>query len=171
MAWYARFMRWLVFATIVTVSACGGSSGSSNGGGGGSGGGTSSVADLSLVSTDMARTTAGIACGPATACTTSAQLCCSPDNGVSGTCEQNGDSCATLAYHCDGPEDCAPFLPECCLQASTSVGGGASQCQSSGYCATQASGQLMCHADKDCGTTLKCCAVAGSPYAFCKTSC
>ncbi len=153
---------------IVAVSACGGSSSSSGGGGGGGSG----VADLSMAATDMARSTAGIACGPATACATLSQLCCSADDGVSGSCEQMSDSCASIAYHCDGPEDCEPFLPECCLQGSTAGGGAVSQCQSNGYCATQTTGQVMCHVDKDCGTTLKCCPVsASSPYAFCKTSC
>ncbi|HEX4462553.1 MAG TPA: hypothetical protein VIA18_31465 [Polyangia bacterium] len=150
------------------MSACGGSSG---GGGNSGGGGASGAADLALGAADMTRSTAGIACGPSTACTNETQACCSGDNGVTGTCAQSTAACATDAYHCDGPEDCEPFLPECCLQGSTAGGGAVSQCQSSGYCAMQSTGQLMCHVDKDCGTTLKCCAVSGSPYAFCKTSC
>jgi hypothetical protein len=168
-------MRWPAFATIgllcmAAASGCGGST--SGGGGGGGGGGSSSPADLASAPADLTpRSLAGIACG-AVACTATSQLCCSSDSGKSGDCSQNGGSCGSIAYHCDGPEDCEPGLPQCCFQGSSVAGGSISQCQSSGYCALQATGQLMCHVDADCGTSLKCCpAAAGSPYAFCKSSC
>lgn len=163
-------MRWLAFAALFLASACGGSKSGSDGGG--AGGGSSGGGDLASTSSDMARSIAGIACGPTSACITSAQLCCSSDSGKSGDCEMTtAGTCTAATFYCDGPEDCPPALHECCFQASTAVGGGASQCQSSGYCATQVSGQLMCHADADCGAMRKCCPTSGSPYAFCKSSC
>ena len=157
-------MRWLVFAMMMTISSCGVTTPRGDGG---------AARDLAIAPDDLARrATLGISCGLSTMCTPTSQFCCTDDDGATGSCALNGAPCASIAFHCDGPEDCAPFLPECCMQGSSAGGGGIAQCQTSGYCATAATGQLMCHVDKDCGTTLKCCAGPGnSPYGFCQTSC
>jgi hypothetical protein len=127
-----------------------------------------SGSDLSTASGDLAvsydlapRTTRGIACG-ANACLTMAQYCCTGDNGVSGSCMAIPQtSCGASEFLCDGPEDCPPADPICCVSS------GIAQCTSS--CLSPST--PMCHTAGDCGGLACCPAPSGSPYALCLGSC
>lgn len=111
------------------------------------------------------RSIVGIACG-ANSCTTTLELCCTADNGKSGDCQKvQTQSCGSSVFQCDGPEDCEPANPECCVQ------GGLAACRTRGFCATQTSARLMCHADADCGAGGHCCPAPASPYALCLATC
>jgi hypothetical protein len=111
---------------------------------------------------DLARSIAGIACGT-TPCAVFAQFCCTGSNGVTGTCvPANATSCGAAEFDCDGPEDCPPADPVCCVE------NGLAQCKADCFGATVA---IMCHDDSTCGTSKCCPAPNGSPYALCLASC
>jgi hypothetical protein len=149
-------MRRLLFALL--LAACSSSSPSGDGGGGG-------PADLAMSTSSydlLNRSTAGVWCGPL-ACTTTVQLCCTTNSGISGTCQSAQMGCGATSFQCDGPAN-----PECCIQ------GGLAACRSSGYClAPQVNGTLMCHQTSDCPQGMNCCGpgssstAAGSPYKLC----
>ena len=151
--------RLLAALAFVVVAAC---SGSPRPGGDGGGGAT----DLATSGPpDLApRGIAGIACG-ANTCTTTLELCCTSDNANSGTCQMvQNPSCGLSEFLCDGPEDCEPANPECCVQ------GGYAACRPPGYCATQVGARFMCHKTTDCGPNEQCLgAPNGSPYSLCLT--
>jgi hypothetical protein len=114
--------------------------------------------------TDDIGSTVGIACG-ATACPASAgYVCCTNTQGKTGTCTQGAVStCGTAAFECDGPEDCPPATPYCC------VANGYGQCVSNACPGTNEGGYGMCHLNSDCtkvGGT--CCPSSmGGPYRLC----
>ena len=154
-------MRRLVFALF--LAAC---SSSTPMGGGDGGGGSRDLAPGSSVDL-LNRSTVGIACGPM-ACTTTLELCCTNDSGISGTCQSSKSGCGATSFQCDGPEDCEPADPECCIQ------GGLAACRPPGYCqSAQIGGTLMCHTNADCPPGQNCCSPgsnstsAGSPYKLC----
>lgn len=156
-------MRRLVFALL--LAAC--STTPKPGGGDGGGGGPTDLA-MSGSNVDLEnRSTAGVACGPM-ACTTTVQQCCTTNAGIGGRCDPVNSGCNGTAFQCDGPEDCEPADPECCIQ------GGLAACRMPGYClSAQINGTLMCHVDADCPQGQYCCApppnssTAGSPYKLC----
>ena len=156
-------MSRVVFALALLAAACSSSPRPGGDGGGGSGG----ALDLSASGPpDLTpRPIAGIACG-ANACTTTLQLCCTGDNGASGDCQAvQNPMCGLSEFLCDGPEDCEPANPECCVQ------GGYAACRPAGYCAMQTNARFMCHKTTDCtpfvAGALCHDAMNGSPYALC----
>jgi hypothetical protein len=137
------------------LARSGGGSGGSGGGGGGA------VHDMALATGDMVHPLTGISCGNMQ-CIATAQYCCTGDKGVTGTCyASNQFSCAQTYFFCDGPEDCPPALPECCIT------NGAANCVGTGECAANM-GSLMCHVAADCSGA-NCCNAKGSPYSLCLT--
>jgi hypothetical protein len=71
-------------------------------------------------------------------------------------------SCSGSELLCDGPEDCEPANPECCVQ------GGFAACRIKGYCASRTNAIVMCHTAADCSQGESCCAAPnGSPYKLC----
>ncbi|HWE29794.1 MAG TPA: hypothetical protein VHB97_17410 [Polyangia bacterium] len=150
-----------VVMLAVALAACSSAPKGDGDGGGGNGG---AVDMLASGPPDLTpRPTAGIACG-ASACTTTLELCCTADNGASGACQKvQNPMCGSSEFLCDGPEDCEPANPECCVQ------GGYAACRPSGYCAMN-SGTFMCHTTADCTpfvATAICHAANASPYAIC----
>ena len=148
----------LIVASIIVFGAAVGCSSKPGGGDGGGG-----AADLSMgAAPDLTpRSTAGIACG-SNACTTTLQLCCTADNGATGDCQQvQNPSCGSSQFLCDGPEDCEPANPECC------VTGGFAACRPAGYCASQVNARIMCHVTADCTSPALCHNAPSSPYALC----
>jgi hypothetical protein len=121
--------------------------------------------DLATGAPDLSmRPTSGIACGP-NQCASMGQYCCTGDNGVTGDCTPiPTQNCAKSTFYCDGPEDCAPAEPVCC------VSGGVSQCTTSGACAMKTNGTAMCHTTADCGGAT-CCPAPTGPYALCLPHC
>ena len=118
--------------------------------------------DLAMPAADLApRSTAGIACGSA-ACAATAQFCCTSDNGGTGKCYANPQvsQCGMSEFYCDGPEDCQPAQPICC------VDNGVAQCAST--CTTPST--IMCHSATDCGGGA-CCPAPGGIYALCLSHC
>jgi hypothetical protein len=150
-------MRRLVFLAVVALSF-GCSRGTTGAGGGPDFGFT---LDLAMIADLAPRSTVGIACG-ATACAAQAQNCCSADVGQTGSCVPANMSCPAnnATFGCDGPEDCPPFMPQCCFTGTVS------SCQDTGACQ---SGVLLCHADKDCTSPAHCCPVPHSPYGQCSS--
>jgi hypothetical protein len=144
---------------VVLVGGCAVAGCSGTAGGGGDDGGAPDLAGADL----GPRSTAGIACG-ASACYVDAQLCCTGDSGKSGTCDPvQAGTCGHAEFFCDGPEDCPPAEPICCVR------NGIARCQSAGACA--APDAVMCHVVGDCATGQACCgAPGGSPYALCLSS-
>ena len=158
-------MRRFVFVlALVAAASCGGPKGGGSDGGGGSGGGGALDMTLSGPPDLTPRPIAGIACG-ANTCTTTLELCCTSDNAATGDCQMvQNPSCGSAEFLCDGPEDCEPANPECCVQ------GGYAACRPAGYCATQTGARFMCHTTADCanfagGAT--CQNAPNSPYALC----
>jgi hypothetical protein len=155
-------MRSAVIALAVVVMGC--SSGPKGGGDGG--GGSGGAVDMTMTGPpDLTpRPIAGIACG-ANTCTTQAQLCCTHDNGANGDCQQvQNPSCGDSEFLCDGPEDCPPAEPECC------VSNGYAACRQSGVCATITGAKFMCHVTADCtpfAASALCKNASNSPYALC----
>jgi hypothetical protein len=115
-----------------------------------------------LAGADLAHGLAGVACGAAS-CLTFSEFCCTADRGVTGTCDQTSNpSCGDTLFLCDGPEDCPPASPECC------VSGGEAQCRPFGECATLGvEYAILCHGQPACGTGNCCPAPNGSPYSIC----
>jgi hypothetical protein len=155
-------MRGLVVVlSVVAAAACSNAPKGGGDGGGGSGGAldlsTSGPPDLTP------RPTAGIACG-ANTCTTQQQLCCTHDNGATGDCQLvSNPSCGASEFLCDGPEDCPPAMPECCV-----INGYAS-CYQAGVCGSN-NATFMCHTTADCTrfvATGTCQNAPNSPYALC----
>jgi hypothetical protein len=157
-------MRCVVFALALVAAACSSNPKSSSGDGGGGAAGSGGGSDMaSAPRPDLG--IAGIACGNV-ACTTTVQFCCSGDSGKSGDCEQTQNpTCAAAQFHCDGPEDCEPANPICCVE------GGIAACRPGGYCESKAStthAAIMCHSVADCPGGYTCVgAPNGSPYALC----
>jgi len=150
---------------LFAVAAC--SSAPKGGGDGGGGAGGGAVDMRAGGPPDLTpRPIAGIACG-ANTCTTTLQLCCTSDNAATGDCQQvQNPMCGASEFLCDGPEDCEPANPECC------VFGGYAACRPNGYCATQAAqgAKFMCHVTADCQTVAPgtlCQNAPNSPYALC----
>jgi hypothetical protein len=149
----------VVFALALSAAAC---SSAPRGGGDGGGG----AADLSTSGPpDLApRPIAGIACGAST-CTTTLELCCTADNGATGDCQKvQNPMCGSSEFACDGPEDCEPANPECC------VSGGFAQCRQAGVCATITGARFMCHVTADCtpfSAGAACNLAKNSPYGIC----
>ena len=149
------------------LAACSSSPKGSGDGGGGSGGGGGAPVDMTASGPPdlIPRSIAGIACG-AIACTTTLELCCTSDSGKTGDCQKvQNPMCGASEFLCDGPEDCEPANPECCVQ------GGYAACRPAGFCATQANARVMCHVDADC-TPFVASALCrsprnGSPYQLC----
>jgi hypothetical protein len=137
-------------------------------GGGDGGGGFGGAVDMTAGGPpDLTpRPIAGIACG-ANTCTTTLELCCTSDNGATGDCQKvQNPMCGVSEFLCDGPEDCEPANPECCVIA------GYAACRPSGYCATQAAqnARFMCHVTADCipfQPNALCHNAPNSPYALC----
>jgi hypothetical protein len=106
--------------------------------------------------------TLGIRCG-GQSCASTAQVCCSSDKGLTGTCRFVQQGCQMgLAFGCDGPEDCAPAEPVCCAQ------NGQSSCQAA--CGTSGGvAYPMCQRDADCGdgVTVRCCPDPSGAYKLC----
>ena len=125
-------------------------------------GGPDASAPRDLAGADQARTIVGIACGGGT-CTVGAEFCCTADRGVTGDCIMAANpACGSTQFLCDGPEDCPPASPECC------VANGAAQCRPFGECATLGvQFAILCHFDPTCGTGRCCQAPNGSPYSIC----
>ncbi len=155
--------RFVAVVAHVAAAACANGPKGGGDGGGGSGGGAldmrmSGPPDLTP------RPIAGIACG-ANTCTTTLQLCCTGDNGATGDCQMvQNPSCGVSEFLCDGPEDCEPANPECCVQ------GGYAACRPSGYCASQTGARFMCHTTADCANFVGgaiCMNASNSPYALC----
>jgi hypothetical protein len=118
--------------------------------------------DLAMPAFDLApRSTVGIACG-ADACAATAQFCCTSTNGSTGKCYANPQiaQCGMSEFYCDGPEDCQPAQPICC------VSNGIAQCAS----ACAAPDVAMCHSATDCGGGA-CCPAPGGVYALCLSHC
>jgi hypothetical protein len=152
--------RLAVAVAVSLLAACSSSPRSGADGGGGSGGGAADLAPSGPPDL-LPRSLAGIACG-AVNCTSQQQLCCTGDTGITGDCQMaSAPSCGAAEFACDGPEDCEPADPECCVQ------GGIAFCRPSGYCASK-SGTFMCHTASDCPGGGNCCAAPnGSPYKLC----
>jgi hypothetical protein len=151
-------MRCVVFTVAIVALGCG-----NKPGGGGDGGGGGNVADMTMVPPpDLApRPTGGIACGADT-CTTGNQFCCTADNGATGDCQMTQNpSCGSSIFFCDGPEDCEPAQPECC------VTGGYATCLPAGQCDGQANASVMCHDSSTCTPPALCHIAQNSPYAIC----
>ena len=110
-----------------------------------------------------AGTVVGIACGD-TPCAANAQFCCTSNQGKTGLCGfgDQAATCGSALFYCDGPEDCPPAEPYCC------VSNGSALCNQ-GMCAgTAQAGYAMCHTTPDCKGTGPCCAsTSGTPYRLC----
>jgi hypothetical protein len=158
--------RLLLLALIGSTFGCSGATASPGGGGLDLAG---IIVDLSM-STDMSRSTTGIFCGPTTACAAQAQVCCTSDEGQTGTCVLGNVACMAgmQTFSCDGKEDCPVGTPECCF---TQTGGqSVSLCQDKGYC-DQHAGTILCHFDSDCASPNRCCPLPHSPYGACSSVC
>jgi len=118
-------------------------------------------ADLAMPAADLLpRSTIGIACG-ANACGAMAAYCCTGDNGATGDCTPvPKQTCGKSEFFCDGPEDCPPADPICCVSS------GIAQCASS----CSAPDEVMCHTATDCGGGA-CCGAPGGVYALCLSHC
>ena len=155
-------MRFIVVVAVALAACSSAPKGGGDGGGGSGGGGP---VDMTAGPPDLTpRPIAGIACG-ANTCTTTLQLCCTSDSGRSGDCQQvQNPMCGASVFQCDGPEDCEPANPECCVQC------GYAACRPSGYCSSMA-GKFMCHVDADCTQFVSgalCRSPGnGSPYQLC----
>ncbi|HEX8951369.1 MAG TPA: hypothetical protein VF945_05965 [Polyangia bacterium] len=155
--------RFVVALAIVVAASC--SSAPKGGGDGGGGAGGSAVDMTAGGPPDLTpRPTAGIACG-ANTCITTLELCCTGDNGATGDCQKvQNPTCGASEFLCDGPEDCPPAMPECC------VSNGYAACRQSGVCATITGAKFMCHTTADCTqfvATGICRNATNSPYALC----
>jgi hypothetical protein len=64
-------------------------------------------------------------------------------------------------FFCDGPEDCEPASPECCVM------GGYAACQPAGYCAGQTNASVMCHDTSTCTPPTLCHIAQNSPFGIC----
>lgn len=155
-------MRFIVVVAVALAACSSAPKGGGDGGGGSGGGG---AVDMTAGPPDLTpRPIAGIACG-ANTCTTTLELCCTSDSGKSGDCQKvQNPMCGASIFQCDGPEDCEPANPECCVQ------GGYAACRPAGYCGAMG-GRFMCHVDADC-TQFVTGAVCknpgnGSPYGLC----
>ena len=153
----------VIVLVAVALAACS----SAPKGGGDGGGGSGGAVDMTMTGPPdlVPRSIAGIACG-ANTCTTTLELCCTADNGVTGDCEkQQNPACGASEFLCDGPEDCPPASPECC------VNNGFANCYQSGVCAQTTGSRFMCHTDADCkpfSSTALCHSPGnGSPYQIC----
>lgn len=104
----------------------------------------------------------GIACGD-TPCAANAQYCCTSNQGKTGLCGfGNEATCGSALFYCDGPEDCPPAEPYCC------VVNGTAQCKQSMCAGTIEAGFAMCHNVNDCMGSGPCCgSTSGSPYRLC----
>ena len=159
-------MRPLAFVLVVALAAACSSAPKGGGDGGGGSGGGSGLADMAMGGPpDLTpRSIAGIACG-ANTCTTQLELCCTSDNGATGDCQPvQNPSCGASEFLCDGPEDCEPANPECCVQ------GGYAACRPAGFCAQQSGARFMCHTNADCTNFVAgaACNLANkSPYGIC----
>lgn len=95
-----------------------------------------------------------------------AQECCLGSGG-SNTCVAL-NTCGTIGFQCDGPEDCGG-TQVCCYGAMMGSGSsGGSTCKNASQCPTNA-----CHVDTDCtqqGAT-KCCSLPSTPYSVCLAQC
>ena len=104
----------------------------------------------------------GVTCG-ATTCAVG-QECCIGANG--GTCEDQGN-CQTVAFACDGPEDCEQNQVCCFAAGGGGPGTAGAECKPAAQCQTNA-----CHTDGDCGgNTPKCCPIAATQYSLCRPAC
>jgi hypothetical protein len=157
--------RFVLALAVVAVASC--SSGPKGGGDGGGGAGGAPVDMTMSGPPDLTpRPTVGlIACG-ADNCVANQQLCCTSDSGATGDCEMvQNPSCGSAEFLCDGPEDCAPATPECC------VSNGFASCYQTGVCATITGAKFMCHTTADCSkqglTGALCQNKPNSPYGLC----
>ena len=108
--------------------------------------------------------TVGAACG-GTTCDPN-QECCT-GGGSAATCVMM-NTCTTVSFGCDGPEDCSGTQVCCFGNSGGSAGMAGSECRNPAQCNTTA-----CHVDTDCtmqGAT-KCCPIAQSQYNICLPQC
>jgi hypothetical protein len=151
-------------AILFLLYGCGGSSSSRS---------DAAIADAALSGVDQSmapdlattQTTAGISCGT-TPCAANAQFCCTSDSGKTGMCGQGDDAatCDGSRFYCDGPEDCPPALPECCITD------GVANCIDTA-CKSQAEGGgKLCHFSSECVGQV-CCSSTETPYELCLDAC
>jgi hypothetical protein len=118
--------------------------------------------DLAKRPADLAGSGLGIRCG-AVVCPLG-QGCCTADNGVTGDCVSDPNTCPTTSalLGCDGPEDCTGGAL-CCTTNGTDY-----NCTLTVLCL----GGSLCDEQSQCGATAKCCPIApGSPYRKCASAC
>lgn len=118
--------------------------------------------DLLSPGGDAGGTVIGIACGT-TPCAANAQFCCTADQGKNGLCGYDASTCGSALFYCDGPEDCPPADPYCCVL------NGVGQCGNNACGGTIQYGFGMCHTTTDCANVGgTCCASSGGgPYKLC----
>lgn len=109
--------------------------------------------------------TVGAVCGTTTC--DPGQECCTGGGSASMCVPLN--TCTTVSFVCDGPEDCGG-TQVCCYgnTGSGSAGTAGSECKNAAQCNTTA-----CHVDADCtmqGAT-KCCPIAQTQYNICLPQC
>lgn len=158
---------------VFWMAACGSSNVGTDGGGladlatapGDLAGADAAAQDLGGSFNADAGTIVGIACGD-TPCAANAQYCCTSNQGITGFCGFGaGAECGSALFYCDGPEDCPPAEPSCC------VTNGTGQCRVNACPGTIQGGYAMCHTTPDCKGNGVCCASkTGSPYRLCLPS-
>lgn len=131
-------------------------------------GGDLASSSLDLLASEDAGVVLGIACGD-TPCAANAQWCCTSTQGKTGTCGFGPPAdCGSALFYCDGPEDCPPAEPYCCVQ------NGVASCGSAVCPGTIQGGIAMCHTNADCakvGLNACCPSTTGGPYRLCLMSC
>lgn len=113
----------------------GGGGDGEDGGGGGGGDGGDDNADAGGGDFE------GIPCGDDT-CDEAAEECCVGEGGPSCVSK---DTCETVTFGCDGPEDCPAADDLCCGN-----GADGTSCQPAEDCGGGGESPVVCHADEEC---------------------
>ncbi|MGZ3425383.1 MAG: hypothetical protein ACXVCV_01985 [Polyangia bacterium] len=107
-------------------------------------------------------TTTGVPCADAQCAPCADQFCDTSDFGKTGSCRAHV-AATNQSFGCDGPEDCGAqgVFGICCL-----LEGIGAACSTAGC---GGNGLFMCHAQSDCRSDERCCALAaGTSYSVCR---
>lgn len=139
------------------------------------GGTPSATGDLAGRDLSGTSSSTGVICGGTAAqptrCTAPADICCSSNEGQSGSCVAVAANCPTgIPYRCDSPAEC-PSGQVCCQTESGGNSTGSS-CMDATDCNNQG-GVMLCGKESDCGAGLVCCSFTpvgqGAGYMKCES--
>ncbi len=122
-------------------------------------------------------TSTAVRCGGSadapTLCTSQKAICCSADDGQTGTCEADANACpAGVPYRCDEPSQCQSG--QVCCQTESGANSAGSACLAAADCAS-AGDYRLCLKTSDCNSGETCCscglAITGhASYMKCTTA-